>query len=91
MILAFSSFESNGWLCRVRRWRVPGSARLSVFSAPGQGATGEAVAEAAGRKAIRASAVCPKSSGIGSKSVASVIEKPRPREENAESYWLRFL
>jgi hypothetical protein len=56
--LASDSFGSNGCFCRVRRWRASGSARLSAFSVPAQGATGEEVAGAAGRSATRASAVC---------------------------------
>jgi hypothetical protein len=80
-------------LARVERLAVPRASVTGLWLSPfvrllgsRAGAAAEAVAGATGRKAIRASAVCPKSGGIGSKSVASVIEKPRPREENAESY-----
>jgi hypothetical protein len=69
-MLASDSFGLSGCFCRVRRWRVSGSARLSVFSVPAQGATGEGVAGAAGRRATRASAVCVRLTRSGSAGTA---------------------
>src|SRR5437868_13271756 len=65
-------YRWNRCLCRPGWWRATGSARLSVFSAPEQAATGEEMPGSAGRKPIRASAVIPDGVGQG----ASVSETP---------------
>ena len=74
---ASGSIGSNGCLWCVHRRRVSGSARLSVFCAPAQEATGDMAAGVAGRRAIRAPVVSQKSRRDGRPARLRSCDTPR--------------